>query len=269
VKQGKNVCRTNVFTTLLLLVVLLVTGNCTTSRSRPVGSVQEMPTSQGSTEIRTAKPYILDVGDEVNVKVWGFDEFSKSGVVDNTGEISYPLLGRLKVAGKTLPQTQEMIKVGLKKYLVDPQVEVASSGGRNQVFVVGEVTNSGAISFTRPLKVTEAIAKAGWFNQYANRSNVLLVRRSADRFNVYKINVKETFQDGSIEPQLFLQPGDIVYVPTRKITTLSRLMFEIQNILQPFLTAEQMVVLWPSLRNAFSGQATGLSISTTTPASSQ
>jgi protein involved in polysaccharide export with SLBB domain len=269
VKQKKNVGRKQFFATIILLVIMLFTGTCTTPRSRPVGSVQEMPNSQGSTEIRTAKPYILDVGDELSVKVWGFDEFSKSCVVDNTGEVNYPLLGRLKVAGKTLPQAQEMLKTGLKKYLVDPQVEVASSGGRNQVFVVGEVSNSGAVSFTRPLKVTEAIAKAGWVNQYANKSNILLVRRSADRFNVYKINIGETFQDGSVEPQLFLQPGDIVYVPPRKITTISRFMFEIGQAIQPFLTAEQMVVLWPSLRSAFSGGTTGLSISTTTSAPAQ
>jgi polysaccharide biosynthesis/export protein len=269
VKQEKNESRSKVFAALLLLMILLVTGNCSTNRPKPVESVQELPTSQGTTEVRTAKPYMLDVGDTVTITVWGFDEFGKTATVDSSGEISYPFLGRLKVAGKTVPQAQEMLKAGLKKYLKDPQVDVASSGGRNQIFVVGEVTTSGAISYTRPLKVGEAIAKAGWFNQYANKSNVLLVRRAGDRVNVYKVNIGEMVREGGLDQQVYLQPGDIVYVPTRKITTMSRFMFEVGQILQPFMTAEQMVVLWPTLRNAFSSQATGLSISTTTSAPSQ
>ncbi len=163
-KQEKTLRRSEVRATLVLMVVFSVITSCTSIRSKPLESVSELPTSQGTTEVRTTKPYILDVGDEVNIKVWGFDEFQKTATIENSGEISYPLLGRMQLAGKTLPQAQEMLTAGLKKYLVDPQVDVTSTTGRHQVFVLGEVTTAGAITYTRPLKVMEAIAKAGWFS---------------------------------------------------------------------------------------------------------
>ncbi len=266
-KQEKSLRRTEVLVTLLLLVVLSVTASCTSIRSTPLESVSELPASQGTTEVRTTKPYLLDVGDEVNIKVWGFDEFQKTATIDPSGEISYPLLGRMQLAGKTVPQAQGMIRAGLKKYLVDPQVDITSSTGRQQVYVLGEVITAGAMSYTRPLKVMEALAKAGWFNNSANKSNVLLVRRSGDRYNVYRINAQKMLQDGSTTNQAYLEPGDMIYVPPKTITNVVRFMYDVQSILQPFMTAEQMIVLWPAFRNALQGGQGGLSISTPSPSS--
>jgi protein involved in polysaccharide export with SLBB domain len=269
VKQGKSRRGAQVLAGLTLMALLSAMAGCTTSRAKPLADEKQLPVSQATTEIRTTQPYILDVGDEVVIAVWGFDEFKKTAVISANGDIYLPLVGRVQLAGKTVPQTQEMLTAKLKKYIVDPQVDVTSSVGRQQIYVVGEVTTPGTQSYVRPLMVMEAIAKAGWFSVTANKSKVLLVRRANDRFHVYQINPQKVFTDGSMAPQTYLQAGDLIYVPPSVITNMVRFMNNVQSILQPFMTAEQMVLLWPAFKTALQGGGPGLSISTPSGAPSQ
>jgi len=268
VKQGKSRRGAQVLAGLTLLMTLLsAMAGCSSVISKPIEDVGQLPASQGTSEVRTTKPYVLDVGDEVVITVWGFDDLKKTVAINASGDIYYPLLGRLPLAGKTLPQVQEMFTARLKKYLKDPQVDITSSAVRHQIYVMGEVNSPATISYTRPLLVTEAIAKASWFNTSANQSKVVLVRRSDDQFHVYEINAGAALKDGSKAPPVYCQAGDIIYVPPTVITNIARFMSNIQAIMQPFMTAEQMIVLWPSLRNAIKG-TTNSTLSISTPSSS-
>ncbi|MFZ5447737.1 MAG: polysaccharide biosynthesis/export family protein [Thermodesulfobacteriota bacterium] len=268
-KQVKGCRGMQVVAVLSLMAFLSTLAGCTSAsiKAKPLEGGQQLPTSQSATETRTTQPYVLDVGDEVTIKVWGFDDLQKTTIINSSGDIYYPMLGRLQLAGKTIPQAQEMLTAKLQRYVVDPQVDVTSTTGRFEVFVLGEVTTPGRYTYTRPLRVMEAIGRAGWFNEHANKSNVLLVRRAKDRFNVYQINANAVLKDESPAPQSYLlQPGDLVIVPPTAMRDIARFMNNIQAILQPFMTIEQMVVLWPAFRNAVETGGAGLSISTTTPA---
>jgi polysaccharide biosynthesis/export protein len=248
----------------LLTALLSALVGCSSTANQRLQDLSQLPPSQAATEVRATKPYVLEVGDEVVVTVWGYDDLKKTVIIGASGEIFYPMAGRLQLAGKSVPQAREMITAKLKQYYVDPQVDiVASTTGRQTIYVIGEVNTPTTISYTRPLLVTEAIAKASWFNQYANKSKVLLVRRADDQFHVYEINAGGALKDGSKAPPVFCQAGDIIYVPPTAISNLARFMANIQAILQPFMTLEQMIVLWPSLKSAFSNtETTGLSIGT-------
>lgn len=247
---------------LILIAFLSIMAGCTSIKAKPLEGVQQLPTSQETTEVRTTSPYILDVGDEVNIKVWGFDDLQKTSTINSSGDIYYPLLGRLQLAGKTIPQVQEMLTAKLTKYVVSPQVDVISAAGRHEIFVLGEVTTPGRITYTRPLRVMEALGRAGWFSQNANKSKVLLVRRVKDRFNIYQIDANAVLKDGSAAPQGYLQAGDLVIVPPTTLYNIAKFMNNIQNIIQPLMSIEQMVVLWPAFTSALQGTGSGLSIST-------
>jgi polysaccharide biosynthesis/export protein len=262
------------FFSLLLLLPNLV--GCSwmgieSVQSRKLPSPDQVAPSQAITEARPMDPYVLEIGDEVNIKVWGFENNTMdrtSVVINNSGEIYYPFIGAVKLAGQTVPKAQELLVTRLKKYIVDPQVELTSSTNRQQVFVLGEVNSAGSVTYRRPLLVSEAIAKAGWFNKDANRKSVVLVRRADNKFNVFSVNTGDIFRDGSKIPEIYLQGGDMVYVPPMGVVKLERFLQHIQNIAQPFLTIEQAVVLWPQFFDVLTGKttsATGLSIGTTQP----
>jgi protein involved in polysaccharide export with SLBB domain len=255
------------------LMVLLPLLGCSAGASQNIENPALLPPSQSITETRITAPYILDVGDEVKILVWGFDDLKQTTVVDNSGEIIIPMLGPVKVAGQSVPKTREMIAAGLKKYIVNPQVDVSTVGAaRSQILVFGEVTTPGIITFKRPLMLVEAIAKAGWFNRDANTRTVLLVRRAEGKNYVSSINFAQIFQHGVKTNDFYLQSGDLVYVSPKGIVKLERFLQHINTIAQPFLTIEQAVVLWPQFFDVISGKtitgSPGLSIGTSNTTSS-
>ncbi len=246
-----------------LIAMLLTTFSCTKVRSRELTDPAQLPPSQDVTEVRTMAPYLLDTGDEVTVRVSGFNmkELSRTAVINNSGEVYLPLLGPVKLAGQTVPQAREMVTAGLRKYYVDPQVELSTNAAKQQVSVFGEVNGPGTFSYRRPLMILEGIAKAGWFNRDANRKQVLLIRRANDQYNVFAVNTGEFLQDGSKVPDFYLQSGDVVYVTPNTISNIERFMQKMQNSLQPILTVEQMIILWPLISNVIQGKSLQPSIS--------
>lgn len=241
---------------LSLAIWLLAITSCTTIRSRELEDPAQLPPSQDITEIRASAPYILDTGDEVTIRVWGygFDELQRTAIINNSGEIYFPLLGAVKLSGQSVPGARELVANGLKKYFVDPQVEFSTTASRQQIHVFGEVNSPGTFAFHRPLLMMEGLARAGWFNRDANRQKVLLIRRAQDKYNVFSVNSGDFFQDGAKVPAFFLQSGDIVYVMPSKIANVERFMQRLQNILQPLLTAEQMIILAPMIIDVIQGK---------------
>jgi protein involved in polysaccharide export with SLBB domain len=240
--------------------------SCTSSQQ--FQNPDQAPPSQALTEVKPMAPYVLEIGDEVSIRIWGFDELKRNSVmINNSGEIYFPLIGSVKLAGKTVPEAKKIMVAALKEYIVDPQVELTTSTNRQQVFIFGEVNHPSTISYRRPLLVVEAIAKAGWFNLDANRKTVLVVRKADNKFHVFSVNVGDLFQNGSRVPEFYLQGGDLVYVFPSGIVKLERFLQHIQTMAQPFLTVEQAVVLWPQFVDALRGKTTapGLAIGTTAP----
>jgi protein involved in polysaccharide export with SLBB domain len=88
VKQEKSRRGLQVLAVLILMAFLSTLAGCTSKsiKAKPLEGVQQPPTSQATTEARTTQPSILDVGDEVNIKVWGFDDLQKP-VINSSGDI--------------------------------------------------------------------------------------------------------------------------------------------------------------------------------------
>jgi polysaccharide biosynthesis/export protein len=259
------------FVYLSLIAFLLSLTGCPPSvKSQKLEHASQLPISQDEIQARITSPYVLEVGDEITVQVWGFDDLKRSSLyIDNSGEITFPLAGRVKIGGQTVPKAQELISAGLKKYIIDPQVEInVTTSQRNQILVCGEVNQSQVVSFRRPYTIQEAIGKAGWFNTYANQNTVILIRRTNEKYYVFAVPVGKTFKDGNVSPQFYLQAGDMVYVPPTGIVKLERFLQHISSIAQTFLTVEQAVVLWPQFVDALTGKSTGTGLSISTPTTS-
>jgi polysaccharide export outer membrane protein len=261
--KGEKGIKPMTWLSLFSLFFLCCLAGC--SHSRKLEIPDQVPQSQAMTDTVTMSPYILEVGDEVSIKVWGFDDLQKSSlVINNSGEIYCPLVGQVKLAGLTVPKAHDLITKRLKEYIVDPQIDFTTSTNRQQVYIFGEVNNPGIINYRRPLMVAEAIAKAGWFNHDANRKRVLLIRRAHNQYNVFSVGTGDLFQDGSRVQEFYLQGGDYIYVSPKGIVKVERFLQHVQTLTQPFLTVEQAVVLWPQFFDALQGKtsSTGLAIGT-------
>jgi protein involved in polysaccharide export with SLBB domain len=119
--------------------------------------------------------YTLNTGDDVQVTVFEEPDLSISAVLDDTGSISYPLLGELQVRGLTVRQLESKITEGLRgRFLINPRVNVSIREYR-PFFVRGEVSNPGGFPFKPGLTVEKAVSMAGGFTSRASRSEFYII----------------------------------------------------------------------------------------------
>ncbi|MFO7826509.1 MAG: polysaccharide biosynthesis/export family protein [Cyclobacterium sp.] len=137
--------------------------------------------------------------------------------VDNNGEISFPIIGKIKLAGLTLEEaTDKMVKL-LETEARNPIVNIKIINFR--ITVVGEVNNPSTISVpSEKINVIEAIGLAGDMTPFGKRENILLMREVGDE----RITARLNLNDKAIldSPYFYLQQNDILYVEPDKARAL-------------------------------------------------
>ena len=134
-------------------------------------------------------------------------------LVNNDGDIDFPVVGTVHVAGLTKDQCEDLIKSKVKPYLAEsenPVVTVSMSSYR--VTVAGEVTSPKVVPVsTEKMSVLEALAQAGDLTIYGRRDNVLLIRENADgQKEAHRLNLNDANIINS--PYYYVQQNDYIYV---------------------------------------------------------
>lgn len=129
--------------------------------------------------------------------------------VSDSGMISLPIIGEIKVYGLSLEQVKRSIEERAATYLKDAVINVRLLSFKYTV--VGEVNRPGTYNnFNNQLTVLEAIGMAGDITDYGNRKRVLVVRPTKEGTYTFRINL----QDKNLlqSEGYFLLPNDIVIV---------------------------------------------------------
>lgn len=139
--------------------------------------------------------------------------------VDSKGDIEFPLLGKIHIAGLTREQVAEKIAKDLIKadLVKDPIVivEFANTG----ISVLGQVKNPGRYEFNKDrLTIIDGIAMAGDLTMNGVRENILVMRNIGDgKREAYRVNLLDA-QELASSPAFYLQQDDMIYVePNDKI----------------------------------------------------
>lgn len=135
-------------------------------------------------------------------------------LVDANGNIDFPVLGKIYVAGKTTRQVKEMLASKLKDYLKDPVVEARIINYR--VTVLGEVNRPGTVSApNHRVSVVEALAAAGDIMITGRKDNILVIRETDGVREFARLDLNSTNVFNS--PYFYLKQNDIVYVEPARI----------------------------------------------------
>lgn len=127
-----------------------------------------------------AVSYTLNTGDHVQVTVFEEPDLSIDAVLDDTGAISFPLLGETMVRGLTPRELETTITEGLRgRFLINPRVNVAIKEYR-PFFVRGEVANPGGFPFKPGLTLEKAVSISGGFTSRASRSEFYIMSDDAE-----------------------------------------------------------------------------------------
>ena len=132
-------------------------------------------------------------------------------VVDNDGQIDFPVLGVLDVAGLTRWELAEMIKKELlnQKYLSDAVVTVQFMNFK--VSAIGEVNNPGTFAIDGDrLTLLQALSMAGDLTIYGERKNVSVIRERNGERTIYEVDLCDVNLFKS--PAYHLQQNDVIYV---------------------------------------------------------
>ena len=171
-----------------------------------------------TTDPAAAAPFNLTVGNSVGTKgQLAQGSNLQTYLVDNNGDIEFPVIGKVHVGGLTKNQCQDLIKSKIAGYLAaseNPIVTVRMAS--YQVTVLGEVSKPTVIPVTsEKMSIVEALAQAGDLTIYGRRDNVMLLRENPDgRKEAHRIDLRDANLINS--PYYYLQQNDVIYVEPNK-----------------------------------------------------
>ncbi len=166
----------------------------------------------------------LGPGDRVSYRVIEDKDPTTPLIVTDAGEIEVPYYGRVTVAGKTCLEAAKEIKQQLEKDLYYQATVILAVDQLNRkrgiVYVTGNVGRQGPLDIPSDEKftVSKAIMQAGGFADFANPKKVRVTREASGpegRPQTFEINVQDVIDNGRIDKDLVLEPGDMVVVPSR------------------------------------------------------
>ena len=173
-----------------------------------------------TTDPKVAMPFNLAVSNTIGTSgQLSSSQGSLQGyLVDNNGNIEFPVVGTLHVGGLTKKQAEDLVKNKIKPYLAASEKPIVTVRMASyHVSVIGEVTKPGIISVPQEkMSVLEALAQAGDLTIYGKRDNVLLIRQdAAGEKHTYRMNLNDANIINS--PFYYLQQNDIIYVEPNKV----------------------------------------------------
>ncbi|AKH41356.1 Polysaccharide biosynthesis/export protein [Croceibacterium atlanticum] len=151
--------------------------------------------------------------------------------VDASGNILFPLIGRIGVTGKTSTELAEDIGRRLgEKYLVDPQVTVIVSRSASQkVTVEGAVTQPGVFEIEGPTTLLQAMALAKGPTQTAKLNEVIVFRRQEDGVYAARFDLSDIRK--GLQPNPEILGNDIVVVGNSFAKSLFRDFLQVSPLL--------------------------------------
>lgn len=156
----------------------------------------------------------LSPGDRLQIKVMGEPELSKDYQVDESGQIKLELVGSVRAAGMSVSEFQSSLEQALGKYIKKPVLTVFAF---QRVAVGGGVRQPGGYDFPKdePVRVMDALTKAGGFSERAHKERVVVVRRDTDgkpETLLVDVSAYLKHKKSKADPNPILHPNDLVYV---------------------------------------------------------
>ena len=136
-----------------------------------------------------------------------------SYTVDQDGAVKLPIVGHTKVEGLTVDQASEKIRQKLEDYLNTPSVKITFVN--KSITVLGSVNQPGRFFYAAEyLSIFQALGLAGDISEYGNRKEIVIVRDVNNTVVRKKVNLTDIALLG--EADLYVQPGDVIYVEPLK-----------------------------------------------------
>ncbi len=166
--------------------------------------------------------YKLQPEDKVEVQYRYTPEYNATVALQPDGYVSLPLIGEVKLAGKTLDQARAAIVAKADERLADPEVTVLLKEYVKPYFVVaGEVAHPGRFELHGEVSLVEALAVSGGLKDSAKRTQVILVRKANQEMAEVKLlDLRKMMAAANIREDIAIHSGDMIVVPRNFISRI-------------------------------------------------
>lgn len=168
--------------------------------------------------------YRIQLSDTLALQFVFTPEFNQTVEVQPDGYITLKSVGTMLARGRTIPELTKAIEHAYSGILHDPVVTINLTNFEKPFFIVsGQVAKPGKYDLHGNLTVTEGVAIAGGFTNKSKHSQVVLFRPEPNGLTeVSVIDVKKLLRAHNLQEDVYLRPGDMIFVPQNRISKFVR-----------------------------------------------
>ena len=190
----------------LLLMCWLIFGAHAIAAALPSGSEPLPVVVEGS--------YLLGPEDMIKISVWKDEHLTQEVVVRPDGMISFPLVGDIPAAGRTIEDVRLELVKRLNKFVPNPHVSVLATKILSyKIYVIGRVNKPGEFLVGHYTDVLQALSLAGGLTPFASENDIRIMRRIRGEQLVFQFRYGDVRKGKELEQNIILERGDVVVVP--------------------------------------------------------
>ena len=158
--------------------------------------------------------YLIGSGDVLDISVWKNPDLTKLVTVLPDGKISFPLIGELQAAGKTVASLHKELEIKLNRYVPDVSLSMMVAQVNSMlIYVIGRANNPGLFVLNTNANVLQALAMAGGLNPFAKRGKIKIFREEGAETKTFAFDYDEVAKGEDLEQNIRLYRGDVIVVP--------------------------------------------------------
>jgi polysaccharide biosynthesis/export protein len=184
--------------------------------SEPAGEKAKpaLPAKPAGEPVEAPGGYIIGPGDLLDVLVWKDETLTRSVYVMPDGRISFPLIGEVTAAGKTVYQVKKELEGKLGRYVPDAIISVdVKQVNSLLIYVIGRVNAPGRFVLNTNVNVLQALAVAGGLHPFAKKGKIKIFRHEGEKTSIFKFDYDDVSGGDHLEQNIQLKRGDVIVVP--------------------------------------------------------
>ncbi len=144
----------------------------------------------------------------LRILTWKEADFSGSFSVRYDGKITIPFVGDIDVAGRTPTELKGELEESIGKFVDVARVSVAIEEPNSaRFFVLGKVAQQGALPYSGPLRIAQALALAGGFQEFAKLDQIFVIREVNGELIYFPFNYDDFVNRRQLTGNLILFPA--------------------------------------------------------------
>lgn len=216
-KRKKTNGHLQIFRIQIVVLLVSILSGCASSRQAQTSTLSKSEMESLVIQQQTDEEYIIQPGDQIEIAVWGYEEFNTTKTVNSQNIITVPLAGEIRAGGISKEKFKDSLRDHLSEYIkgdINFSVTITSAQN-NTVSVLGSVGRPDNYQIINTTSLFEILSKAGGTTEQADLRSIRIYQQG-DAQEPVEVNLADYLKRKQSGPVAVVHPGDIVYVPQQE-----------------------------------------------------